>query len=93
MVDLEGNVGETISRYHDHFERNWAINKCGVRDVWLTSSRSLTVGAGHVRGEVGACGRLWEGEPSVDLLTRSNAWRMRRLDNHCSCVADVISCL
>lgn len=50
MVDLEGNVRETISRYHIHFEQFRTINKCDVCDVWLTSSRSLTVGAGHVRG-------------------------------------------
>jgi hypothetical protein len=37
MVDLEGNVGETISRYHDHMNENSAITICDVHDVGLTS--------------------------------------------------------
>lgn len=49
MVDLDGNVGETISRYHDHMNEKCAIIMCDVCDVQLTTFRSLTVGAGHVR--------------------------------------------
>ena len=50
-MDLEGNVGETISRYHDHMNKFCAIVRCDVCDVRLTTLRSLTVGAGHVRGD------------------------------------------
>lgn len=53
MVDLKGNIGETISRYHDHMKEICALINCGVGDVRLTTYRSLTVGAGHVRGAGG----------------------------------------
>lgn len=49
MVDLEGNVGETKSRYHDHMNEICAMTRCDVYDEGLTTWMSLVVGAGHVR--------------------------------------------
>jgi hypothetical protein len=64
MVDLEGNVGETISRYHDHFNESLRELMCIVCDVRLTTLMSLTAGAGHVRG-----GALFGQDERVEHLT------------------------